>query len=397
MPTIQATPPISELLELAARDRRSATRALDAMTPDDQVAALCGAPLARRAELLGLVSSPERLVPRLPEAELCFIVKSVGVEDASWILESATPEQIVACLDLDGWTGLEPDRRNLESWLGAVAAAGEKTVVGTAQNVDPELLVGALQERATVVMRPGQDEAEDFEPPPGAKTLEGQFYVLARRPNDDLASLMAMLDALFRNDYWLYFRLMQGAIWELATDLDEWALRWRSGRLEDLGFPTWDESMRIYGYVRPDRRSELAPPDEAVLDDDPDWRMPVWSPRLPIPLDGGESVHAIFRAASRLDVEERSAFFFSFISLANRVAVADRMPLGDADTLPMAIEKAAAIASIGLAHVAEARGIAPEEALRRASPIRLYRVGASVERDAGRSAAPALRSEEDDD
>jgi hypothetical protein len=41
---------------------------------------------------------------------------------------------------------------------------------------------------------------------------------------------VVLLRTLFEEDYWTYFRLMQGALWELASDTEEWALRWRSGR-----------------------------------------------------------------------------------------------------------------------------------------------------------------------
>jgi hypothetical protein len=374
---------IQSVLDLARSDRRAAGQALDALSPLERVDAVCAAPLARRAELLGLMSHPEDVIPLIPEAELCYIVRAIGLSEAPWILESATPEQLVACVDLDGWQGLSPVPESLEGWLEAIVAAGEKPVVAAAQNLDPELLVLTLQQRAIVAMKPSGDEAEDWEPPEGAKTLEGQFYFAARRENDDLASLMTMLDALFRNDYWLYFRLMQGVVWELSSDLEEWALRWRNGRLMDLGFPTWDESMRIYGYVRPDRRGEIpdAEPDGAGAGAGPDWKLPVWSPGLPVPLDGGSDRPLVFRAAAELDDEARSAFFFAFVGLANRVAVADRMPLGDAETLPAAIEKAAGLASRGLEHVAAARDLDPVEVLRRCPLTRLFAVGASLARD----------------
>ncbi|MGH0036226.1 MAG: DUF6178 family protein [Myxococcota bacterium] len=379
--------PVREILDLARRDRAAGTAALDALSPLERVDAVCGAPLARRAELLSLMSRPEEVIPLLPEAELCYVVRSIGLEDAPWLLAAATPEQLVACLDLDAWQGLEPVGESVEAWLAAMSAAGEKTLVAAARHLDPELLVWTLQQRAHIVMKPSGDEAEGWDPPEGAKTLEGQFYFAARRENDDLASLLAMLDALFRNDYWLYYRLMQGTLWELPSDLEEWALRWRNGRLMDLGFPSWDESMRIYGYVRPDRRADLSDSEPGAEESGAGWKLPVWSPGLPVPLDGTDTPYSIFRAASLLEDDARSRFFFGFVGLANRVAVADRMELGDAETLPTAIEKAAALASRGLDHVARARDLEPVEVLRRSTPGRLFQVGASLERDAGRTTA----------
>jgi hypothetical protein len=56
------------------------------------------------------------------------------------------------------------------------------------------------------------------------------------------------------------------------------------------------------------------------------------------------------------------------------------MPLGDAETLPRATEKAARLASLGLAHLARENGVEPAEVLRRTTLERLFMVGANLER-----------------
>jgi len=364
-------PGTRQLLELARTDRRAAAAAVAELSLDAQVAAVCDAPLAARARLLELSPAPEQLIPLLPEAELCFTVNALGLDDASWILEHASRDQIVACVDLDAWKALAPDVAALDRWFAVVAEAGDEALVRSAQSLDAELLVLHLRERVTVHL---DAKDEGWQPPPGAQTLDGVFYLVANKDADDLAPVLKMLGALFRSDYWLYFRLLQGAVWELPGDLEEWALRWRSGRLEDLGFPSWDEAMRIYGYLRPERRAEL-PAEPSALEVG-EWRLPVWLPELPVAAKAG---HAVFRAASELSDEERHSFFYAFVGIANKVAVADHMALGDAETLPRAIEKAASVVSSGLLHIAEERGIALPEVLRRASLERLFRVGASLD------------------
>ena len=54
------------------------------------------------------------------------------------------------------------------------------------------------------------------------------------------------------------------------------------------------------------------------------------------------------------------------------------MPLGDADTLPQAIETTAAVVSEGMEYIATHNGIGLTEVLRRTSLERLFRVGASL-------------------
>jgi hypothetical protein len=369
------------VLELARRDRAAATRALEALPVERQVELVCETPVAMRAALLDLLPEPELVIPALPEAELCFTAKAVGLGDAGSILEHASDEQIVACLDLDAWRESVPDRATLDAWLQAFGEAGPETLARAARALDPELLVLGLKSRVEVWLKPNDD---DWVPPAGAHTLEGQFWFRALRDDDDLEEVEALLRSLFDGDYWLYFRLLQGVIWELETETEEWARRWRAGRLQDLGFPEWDEAIRIYGYVRASKRAEI-PAAEHVLDVEA-WRLPVWLPRLPAEVDARFS---LFRAFEKLTDEERRSAFFAFVALANMVAVADRLPLGDAESIPASIEKAASVASRGLEFVAVENGLDPSDVVRRVSLERLFRVGASLDR----AAQPPVASE----
>jgi hypothetical protein len=364
-------PEARRILDLARRDRRAAEKALADLPIDAQVGAVCEAPAGRRAALLELMPEPEKLIPLIPEAELCFAVKASGLSDAGWILEHATPAQIVAGVDLDAWQGLTPDLEAVERWMTTLAEAGAETLLRGAHALDPELIVLYMRDRVDVYLDPKDD---DWQPPDRSQTIEGQFYLVARRTDDDLEPLLKLLHALFTEDYWLYFRMMQGVIWELPSELEEWSLRWRTGRLQDLGFPSWDESMRMYGYLRPEQRAELpAGPDPLTVEA---WDFPVWIPELPAVRGEG---HLLFSAAAELGEEERRAFFYAFVGTANKVAVADQMPLGEPETLPMAIERLAVTASRGLEYVAKANQLGAADVLRRATLERLFRVGVSLE------------------
>lgn len=367
------------ILQLARRDRSAARAAMRSLSLDEQVALVCDAPMARRAELLDLAPEPEELIPALPPAELVFVAKAIGVGDAGWLLAHASPEQIRTCFDLDAWHGDTPDRTRQAEWLRSLAEAGNDALLRATHAMDLELLVLQLQARATVILKPNDD---DWSPPSGSITLDGQFYLLPTTTSDDVAELMAILDVLFKHDYWLYFRLLQGAIWESASDAEEWALRWRAGRLQDLGFPPADEAKRIYAWIRRERLADLP---EATNDPEVgEWPLPVWLPSLPVI---GDEAHVLFRALALLPEPERRPRLYAFLALANRVAVADDLALGDAETLPAALEKAASLASRGLVFLAREHGIEPADALRRATVERLFRVGFQLERseELGRS------------
>ena len=347
------------------------------------MALVCEAPLPERGALLELLPAPEAVVPALPEAELCFTAKAIGLADAGWLLAHATPEQLVACVDLDAWssTALIPDRARLGAWLAVLADAGEDALLRAARALDAELLVLWLQERLEVWLKPPDSEG-DWQPPDGTQTLEGQFFFRARRAGDDLQEVRALLDVLFREEYWTYFRLLQGVAWEIESDLEEWALRWRQGRLLDLGFPTFDEAAALYAIV-PARSLDELP--ERVEPPAGEWPLPIWMPRLPV---SASSAHSLLRAFAALGADERHPYLLALLNLANGIAVADRLPLGDAESIPLALEKAIAIASRGLDHLSAARGVSAPEVLRRATLERLFRVGVTLAPELAQRPAP---------
>lgn len=365
------------LLTLARSDRSAAEEQLAALTPERQAVVICEAPLTIRRQMIDLLSNPETVIPLLPEAEFCYTCRTIGLADASWLLPMATEDQIVACLDLDSWSGVQVDIPRLDSWMAALAETDSETMVRAAQALDAELLVIFLRAHVDVSLKPSPQEDPDWSEPDGAQTLEGQFYFVAKDANDDLAPILAILHALFQGDYWLYFRMIQAVREELAPENQEWALRWRTGRLEDLGFPPWDSAMRIYGFLRPDRLADL-PEEELALDLD-SFGLPISMSDLP---GVGSDERALFRATRELDTNERSTVFYALIALANRIAVADRMELGDPESLPVAIDKATRFASDGLEFVANENGISLQDALRRASVERLFRIGANLNRKA---------------
>ncbi len=371
------SPTIQRILDLARKERKVATQAIEGMTLDDQVALVCDTPLSRRSAMLELLPAPEAVIPLIPEAELCFTVKAIGIEDAAWLLEYATPEQVVACMDLDGWKGNSADRASIDSWFDTLAMTTSEAFLRSIRALDPELVVLFLKHRIQCFQKPDDDEG--WQPPEGGLTVEGQFYFVAIREGDDLETIVTMLRALFVADYWVYFRMMQGIIHELDTNNEEWALRWRTGRLEDLGFPPWDRAMEIYQFIRPENR--IAIPEEATSLDVGEWHLPVWMPSLPASVD---HQHLLFRTLAQLDDSERRSALYAFIALANKVAVADRMELSDAESTPIAIDKAADFASIGLEFISTQLGISAEETLRRTSLQRLFSVGANLDPERAR-------------
>jgi hypothetical protein len=137
--------------------------------------------------------------------------------------------------------------------------------------------------------------------------------------------------------------------------------------------------MTIYQFIRPEDRTAI--PEEATSLDVGEWHLPVWMPNLPASAD---HQHLLFRTLAQLDDSERRSALYAFIALANKVAVADRMELSDAESTPIAIEKAADFASVGLEFISTKLGLSAEETLRRTPLQRLFSVGANLDPERAR-------------
>jgi hypothetical protein len=138
--------------------------------------------------------------------------------------------------------------------------------------------------------------------------------------------------------------------------------------------------MAIYRHLPPEQRDRL-PQGVDPLAEASRWQLPVWIPRLPAAAQEGS---LLFRTLAGLDEAARRTAFHALVALANKLAVADRLPLSDPESTPRAIEKAARFASAGLEHVARANGLEPLDVLRRAPLDRLFRVGANLDPEAAK-------------
>lgn len=429
-------PAVRSMLALARKDRAKARAAVAALSLDEQTALVCDAPAPLRSEIFDLVPAPEAVVPRMPAAELCTTARALGLPEAGWLLDCATSEQLVAAIDLDAWKEFDFDRRRFNEWLVALSDAEDRTTLRAAQNIDLELLMLQLKACAQVVMKTQED---DWEPPAGGVTLDGVFYLVFRSPleagaegavdaegaegdaaagvqgvpgaegappgsdsgapnagtgatpgaqgkpgaaadeagapspaADNSEGIMKLLRVLFQKDYWVYFRLLQSVIWELVGENEENALRWRSGRLLDLGFPDPADAKRIYSFLRTEQLAHLpeakAPQHTRGRDDAP----VTWWPSL---LSHAGEGYTILRVLRAMNPEERGRLQHEFVTLANQVALADALPLGEYETPRSAVEKAAALSSQGLEHLAAVHGLHFEEVLKRAGALRLFQVG----------------------
>ena len=365
------------LLRLGRSDRAAARERLRALPPEE-IASLCQElrPEAR-PELLMLCDNPEAVVPLLPEAELVHTVRAGGMSEAAWLLEIATPEQRIACFDLDCWNGSEVLLPRVQEWLDALVEAGRPTLVKALGEIDLELLILALRAETAVAVIAKEDV-----PPDGWFTPDGVVYFgVAADQNPERVHEIAQ--SLAGEAPALYWRLVYGMLFESPSECEEEALHWRTVRLSDLGFPEREQAMRVYRPLQPEKVSDWVPPaDESAL---------VAAITLPRQLRGS----LLGEALSKLPERQAADVLGYVLGVANSLAVADGLSLSEPESVPKALEKAVRGIDAGLRELSRSRGQAPEQVLERTAPLDLFRVAATT--DASLRARPPQPAAEEED
>jgi hypothetical protein len=293
----------------------------------------------RRLDLLLDQPDPQAIVRALPADELFHAIQDAGLADASDVVQLASPEQFRTFVDLDAWRGSEVDPMRLVPWLraarGAASGADRDADLDAWREkiatLDPEL-VSLLLRTALRIHDLEEDDDPDFESERFMRTAEGRYIVEFVPDGADYVAIRRLVDDLYERDAYMAGRILSAVRWEIESDLEEQALRWRDGRLADLGYPNLEEALSW--FARPARRTGTA----AGLPERPPgfWLA---SFRRETLLD---------RAAARLPPEAIERFESEALAAANAAIVADRVDPSDPDAVRSAVESARTLLELGL-------------------------------------------------
>jgi hypothetical protein len=318
----------------------------------------------RRLDLILDQPDPAALVRALPADEVYFTVCDIGLGDAVELVQLASARQFRTFLDLAGWRGARFEPRATLPWLRAARAGSTATPLAAARwraklrRLDLEVLDLVLRDALRV-----HDLEDDPDPHLEAdrfmRTAEGKFILEFLVDGAEYAAVRGLVDDLTAEDPFQATRLFSSLRWELPSELEETALRWRTGRLADLGYPSVEEALSW--FARPAARP--APPAGTPA------RPPgFWPERI-----GAGSLLA--RAAARLPAEEREHLELELVTAANAVVVADAVDAGDLDAVRSAVEGARAFVEMGLETEAGADEVRAAEVLATTAVKALFQRG----------------------
>ena len=328
----------------------------------------------RQVDALLEGENPGARVRSLPVVHLNRLLSELGLHDAGDLLELASPEQVRDVLDLQIWQGDRVDLDELLDWAHGLATLSVPARRRHLRQLDIELIGLLLRSRSVIYL-----VAEDTELPPDEpegllyRTPDGWFVLDVTGDTERAHQLFAVIEALYGDDPDDMRRLLLNLRWELPSDLEEWSRRWRSARLEDLGFEDPIEALAVYAYLDPSsvRADERTTDRPLVNDPEPVGRASL------LPLRGpAESFWAA--AVAGLPVDEADRLRVALMALANRTMVADRIAPTDHDLGQQSLQQLHWRLSLGLECLCAGREKRAPAVLAGVALSRIARVGHSV-------------------
>ncbi len=341
-------------------------------------AQLAGPRGARRADALLSSPDPAAAVGALSVTELYELVEELGLDEATDLVHLATPQQIRGCLDLEVWDRDRPNMELARPWLAAMIDAGFEKLgqVWTALDAEWRALFIRSNCRRIWDLTLGEepDDTTDLQ----MYFTHDRFFTLELQGDDNTVRLMTqLLDDLYRADADLARHTIMAARSEATIELEEDALRWRNGRLADLGYVDYYDALDLFrpleidavkvGEGTEDRLPQVIDTDDAPVN---------------LPIAVAEQVVArsfLARAWDRLDDDtEETRLEGALVVIVNKLLAAARTRPGDQASLRAGADYATATLSLGLEVVARGDLDRAAEALRSVALGRLFRVGYTV-------------------
>ncbi|HTP26601.1 MAG TPA: DUF6178 family protein [Anaeromyxobacteraceae bacterium] len=299
---------------------------------------------ARGRERLRLILAqrdPKALVQALPADELYWTILEIGLGDAAELVRLSSPGQFRTLLDLACFAGNRPTPRRALPFLRAARSGAMHSTVAAARAkaklalIDMELIELLLLETLRV-----HDLREDPDPDLVSdrfmRTPENCFIVEFLVDGADYAAIRGLIDDLYAESPFRATRLLSSVRWELQSELEESALRWRTGRLADLGYPSLEEALSWFAAPKALSGARAG--------------LPARPPGFFLERLGKGSLLA--RAAARLSSPEREHLELELVTAANAAIVADAVDPGDLEAVRHAVEMARTFVELGLEEVA---------------------------------------------
>jgi hypothetical protein len=307
-----------------------------------------GADAAEKLDAIIRRTDAEEVLQSLQAPTFYRLMKRAGWDQSYDLLQYATPAQIQTFIDFDCWKRDRILTDDLEKWLGAlVSESDDAHFKRVCRELDPEILAIFFKSHLHVEMTDDQQRPPDHLEGEVEVTPDGSYAIVYPDDEDKATLLRMLLDRLYHVDRVLAWTLLEAVRWELMSQMEETAYRWRNKRIEEYGFVSRDEAVEIYQYVEPvDYRERIESEGSDVeADVDPPQRL-----GLPeVFQQEFDEEFFLFRAVRPiLDEEKLKRVLFEIRAVLNRAIVADGVEPGEIEAAGEVVRRTLGYASLGL-------------------------------------------------
>jgi len=324
---------IRQSSQILGLDQQAAAERLDGLELSERAELVLAMPAdRRRLDLILLSAKPDQLVQALPPEDFILTLKGIGDVDSLELLELSSDEQTTYLADLELFVREGIDLGHLAFLNELLFNCSRERTLRWLRALDFELLVLLFERTLLLVERETLDSLPE-NLAPRVMTPDGYHYLLVKL-GADFKLVKKLADFIYIEDQALFLALMGNMGTTPPVEVEHQALRWRSARLADRGWPDMEAAMELYRPRNPERAGRSALP--AGVENPPRYplQLGAWG-RL---LDGGLGV-----------IDHPSLQAGQLANLMNRVAIADGLLPTEPATLRLAGERVKGYLEIGLA------------------------------------------------
>lgn len=311
------------------------------------------------------------------------LIKDAGFDQGMDLIPYVAPDQLQLFLDLDCWKKDSIDTTRMAAWLAVMVADADDAHFHRAiRDLDPEVMA-LFFKKNFVAVEPIDDEDQgipDHMPETAVLSPDNAYALVYPEDQDNAALLRALVDRLYFVDQGLAWALFEAVRWELESQMEETAYRFRTSRIEEFGYVERTEALSVFARINPvETRARFEAgkfTPKQTLATPPTLDLPA------VVVDNLDESFFFFQVLSAIDDDELvDRITAELIALNNRTMIADGIEPGEIETGQEVVRRTTGYLSLGLEFMARARLEDAQKALALIPLRRIFQVGYSITLD----------------
>ncbi len=312
--------------------------------------------IERTLALIADSDEPGAIVKELAPHDLLVAWRLADDEQRTDLLRLADKEQASCFFDLHCWSSYLPDLDDLETTVRPLVLSGTGGALYVLDILDAELRTLLLKRNVRVhLLENRNDEIPTTEGSEVIPCPDGSYFLELLDPDSISDVQRALLNVLLIRPFEQYQTEIECMRHDFPSELEETALRWRSGRLADLGFSSQEDAMALLVPRSVKEARRLAERSEKK------FGSGILNIALPMlyreNLSGNhflDRVLAILAASTIPEIERNTANLGAELSaMISSFLAAAGFDISDLDEVAQGAARARDILSLGLAETAE--------------------------------------------